>query len=88
MPVALLRSRYQASACSRKKRATGVDGPSFSSFGGDSRPQPTSPAQIFQAKTLAYYLVAAVLSGFVWTIMLTPGAFIYQRLTSRIEDVF
>jgi hypothetical protein len=51
-------------------------------------PQPTSIAGVFAPMVLLYYLVFGLVGAFVLAMMLTPGAFIYQRLTHRAADVF
>jgi hypothetical protein len=51
-------------------------------------PKAGSMAGIFAPATLAYYFVSGLVGAFVLAVILTPGAFMYQRITDRAHEVF
>jgi hypothetical protein len=51
-------------------------------------PKATSIGAVFAPASLAYYFVTGLVGAFILAIILTPGAFMYQRLANRADEVF
>jgi hypothetical protein len=52
------------------------------------QPKMTSIAAVFAPASLAYFVVVGLVGALVFAILLTPGAFMYQRIANRADEVF
>jgi hypothetical protein len=52
------------------------------------QPTLTSMAAVFAPASLAYFVVVGLIGALVFAILLTPGAFMYQRIANRADEVF